>query len=832
MLTDDGAVSYGQLASAAREAGATLGSTPRLVLLRAANTVDTIVWYLAALAGRHPVMLTGVEDDATAQRLIDTYRPDVVVDGTTGAATVSHAQPGHRLHPSLALLLPTSGTTGTPKLVRLSRRNLLANSRSIIDYLQLTEDDRAITVLPPHYCYGLSVINTHLLVGGSLILNTESVLSEGFWASARRWGATSFAGVPYTFEQLDRLGFDHYDLPSLRYVTQAGGRLSPELVRRFALLGRQRGWRFFVMYGQTEATARMAYLPPEQAAERPSTIGIAIPRGHFTVDVDLEVDPTGDSGELVYHGPNVMLGYAHGPADLALGRSINELHTGDIARRTDGGWFELVGRRSRFVKLYGRRIDLDDLERLLAENGIGAVVAGDDRRLVVGCERQADAERAVDTVQARTGVPSIDISTVVLTDQHRTVAGKPDSGALLAAAEAGPLEPGPEMAVSATDDPGAAIVQLFRAELGVAEVGPDDSFTSLGGDSLSYVRLSVALEDRIGVLPPDWHRRSVAELAENQRQPGRLRRLETPTLLRALSIVLIVATHAGLVGLPAGGHVLLGVAGYNYARFMLGRSWPIRPIAKVVIPAVVWIGALSAFGKDDYPLASLFLVHNAVGGPQWAAPWRYWFVEVLAQILIATTLLLAIPAIRRRERARPFAFAAVVVLIGIFLRWDPLELLLNSRDAGRTLTTLWAFALGWAAATATGNWQRLAVTVAVPLAVWDFFSSDLRIAMIIGGFWLLVWVRHVPVPRPLAHGAATVAAASLFIYLTHWEVYPWVLARSTPLVSAVASLLVGIATWLAFTAAGRMLNATTIGRRRDRGSEVVGSASTWRRSPV
>jgi acyl-CoA synthetase (AMP-forming)/AMP-acid ligase II len=189
----------------------------------------------------------------------------------------------------------------------LSHTNLITNAAAIGDYLDIRETDRAATTLPMSYCYGLSVIHSHLLRGAGLILTDHSVVDDQFWTLFRRHRGTTFAGVPYTFELLERIGFDTMDLPHLRYLTQAGGRLSPERVRRFAELGQRRGWQLFVMYGATEATARMAYLPPELAATRPTAIGRPIPGGSFSLEPVDDWDDDPEVGELVYRGPNVTV---------------------------------------------------------------------------------------------------------------------------------------------------------------------------------------------------------------------------------------------------------------------------------------------------------------------------------------------------------------------------------------------------------------------------------------------------------------------------------------------------------------------------------------------
>lgn len=394
VITADGRVSYTQLAARVDAMAGRLGSERRLVMLVGANTLDALVTHLAALAAGHPVLLVPGDHDEAVQSLIDAYDPDVVAHPGDGGWTLDERRPAsaHELHPDLALLLSTSGSTGSPKLVRLSHENLQANAESIADYLAIRDTDRAATSLPLHYCYGLSVVHSHLLRGAGLILTDLSVADTCFWELFRTGGGTSFAGVPYTFDLLDRVGFDTMELPRLRYVTQAGGRLAPDRVRQYAAMGRTRGWELFVMYGQTEATARMAYLPPHLAETHPEAAGIPVPGGSFRLQ-PLPVRPEGtqpeaaqpdeNAGELIYSGPNVMLGYAHSPDDLRLGRTVHELHTGDTARRTPDGLYEITGRLSRFTKILGLRIDPQQIEAMLARGGVAALCTGDDEALSI-----------------------------------------------------------------------------------------------------------------------------------------------------------------------------------------------------------------------------------------------------------------------------------------------------------------------------------------------------------------------------------------------------------------------------------------------------------------
>ncbi len=360
-------LSYADLAERVAHRTDVLGRDRRLVAVLADHGVDTLVTYLAGLAGGHVVALASGPESLLS--VVGRFDPDVVHDcRSAGGPVERRSGTVHDLAPELSLLLSTSGSTGSPKLVRLSAENLDANAASIARYLAIGPDDRAITTLPMGYCYGLSVLHSHLRQGASVVLNELSVVDGCFWRRFQEHGATSFAGVPFTFELLEAVGFADMELPTLRTVTQAGGRMDAERVRRFARLGQQRGWDLFVMYGQTEATARMAYLPPELAARRPDAIGRPIPGGELVID---PIAGAGDGvGELVYRGANVMLGYAEAPADLALGRTVTELRTGDLGRLAADGLFEITGRGSRFLKLLGLRIDLDRADALLADHGL------------------------------------------------------------------------------------------------------------------------------------------------------------------------------------------------------------------------------------------------------------------------------------------------------------------------------------------------------------------------------------------------------------------------------------------------------------------------------
>lgn len=285
-----------------------------------------------------------------------------------------------RLHPELALLLSTSGSTGSGKMVRLSYNNLQKNAESIAEYLELNEEERPITSLPMNYTYGLSVIHSHLLVGGTILLTEKSVFEQEFWDFLKKEGATSLSGVPYTYEMLKWMRFDRMSLPTLRTLTQAGGHLQSALQREFGEYALRTGRKFYIMYGQTEATARMTYLPPEKVCEKIGSIGIPIPGGKMELAED---------GELIYRGENVSMGYATCLEDLEKGdERYGILYTGDLGRKDADGYFYITGRKKRFLKILGKRIQLDEVENRLQEHFTERTIActGTDQVLTIWVE--------------------------------------------------------------------------------------------------------------------------------------------------------------------------------------------------------------------------------------------------------------------------------------------------------------------------------------------------------------------------------------------------------------------------------------------------------------
>ena len=374
-----------------------------LVFLLGGNDRESIIFYLSCLEkGAIPLLLAKDISLGPLKKLIQTYKPNYLFKIPNGDAaedgyTLAWQEGGyglfqndvsllHDIHPDLALLLATSGSTGSVKLVRLTLKNLVSNAASISQYLKITATETAITSLPFNYSYGLSIINSHLLSGASIALTNRSLLDAGFWKLINELEVTSLAGVPYSYEMLLKLRLERLKMPTVKTLTQAGGRLDPLKVKKIAEFCLANQMRFFTMYGQTEATARISFMPLEDIVERPGSIGKAIPNGLLRI-VDSDGRPvkaSGVVGELLYEGPNVSMGYAECLDDLKLGDVFKGiLHTGDLARFDEGEYFYIDGRIQRFLKIFGVRISLDAVERMLVERGIEGAAYGTDDLLMI-----------------------------------------------------------------------------------------------------------------------------------------------------------------------------------------------------------------------------------------------------------------------------------------------------------------------------------------------------------------------------------------------------------------------------------------------------------------
>lgn len=415
-------VNYDELVESANEFNAAI-SERSLVFLLCENCIESVMGYVACMRGGSvAAMLSSSIDPALLSDLLEAYRPSYVwcpkenignVDGEPVFNYKNYVliktglEKDYDISPDLKLLMTTSGSTGSPKFVRQTEKNIQSNTESIAEYLEILPDDRAITTMPMNYTYGLSIINSHLFKGACVILSEYTLMDKKFWQLIKEEKATTFGGVPYIYEMLKKLRFGRMELPSLRYLTQAGGKLSPELADEFSNICKEKGMKFIVMYGQTEATARMAWRPWEHAFDKSASMGIAIPGGEFSlIDANENVINEPDVvGELVYRGDNVTLGYAQSRADLSKGdENHGVLITGDMAKRDSDGYYYIVGRKKRFLKLFGNRVNLDEVEQLLRKQGIDCACAGQDDKMEIYLTDVTKKETVIDFIDNHTAI--------------------------------------------------------------------------------------------------------------------------------------------------------------------------------------------------------------------------------------------------------------------------------------------------------------------------------------------------------------------------------------------------------------------------------------------
>lgn len=438
-------ISYRQLEERGKLLSEKIGGRT-LVFCLCTNKVGSLLGYTSCLNNNIVTLLISEDmEEGLLNKIIEDYSPEFLwmqdekvsefnkyekVYSDLGFTLLKTGfEEKYEINKELGLLLTTSGSTGSPKLVRQSYKNVLSNAESIVEYLELDETERPITTLPMNYTYGLSIINSHLLVGATILMTNSTLMDKSFWTYFKENKATSFGGVPYTYEILNKLRFFRMELPSLRTMTQAGGKLSPELHKKFAEFAKENAKKFVVMYGQTEATARMAYLPHEKSLEKYGSMGWAIPGGKFIlIDTEgKEIKEPGITGELVYYGPNVTLGYAESGCDLILGDdNKGELVTGDMAKIDEEGFYYIVGRKKRFLKIFGNRVNLDESERMLKTEFMDvdfACTGVDDKMYIFTTDSEKESEAKV-FISHKTGLNPSAFKIITINEIPKNDSGK------------------------------------------------------------------------------------------------------------------------------------------------------------------------------------------------------------------------------------------------------------------------------------------------------------------------------------------------------------------------------------------------------------------------
>lgn len=414
-----------------------------LIFILAENTIGSVACFIACLQHHIvPLLLNCNTDKTLLNRLLITYKPEYIwiperffsdldykiTFKSHGFLLLKTGFQSPEMHESLSFLLPTSGSTGSPKLVRHSYRNIIESAKNVSKVFDIKPSDKTMAYLPMYYTMGLSHIISHLYSGATVLLYNGNLTDPDFWNFLKDQKATSFTGVPYTFEILAKLRFFKMDLPHLKIISQGGGKLNPEIFRNLAIYSKETGKKFIATYGQTEGTARMAYLPAEFSETKTGSIGKAIPNGHlYLVDKKMErITLAETEGELVYEGPNVTLGYAITTEDLSKGDERKGiLYTGDIAKMDVDGFFYIVGRVSRFLKLYGLRISLDEMEQLISSTyEMETMCTGSDEKLKVYITKQDLLFEVGEFITRKTGLHHQFFQIIWIDEIPRNEAGK------------------------------------------------------------------------------------------------------------------------------------------------------------------------------------------------------------------------------------------------------------------------------------------------------------------------------------------------------------------------------------------------------------------------
>ena len=439
---EENRITYGKLTELVNTVGTQVESR-FLAFNLCKNTVGSMIGYLGFIEnGAVPVMLSNKIDDKLLSTLLQIYTPAYIwtpieeehrfefekIFEMYGYALLRTGNKTYPVNDHLQLCMTTSGSTGSPKLVRYKKGNLEANAKNVAIAFGWTEKERAICDLGMQYTMGLNVINTHLYVGATVLLTTHNLLSSEFWDYIKKERGTNFTGVPFSYDIFFRLHFERMDLQNLHTLSQGGGKLTDKRFVQLAEYAQKNGRRFIASFGTTETSARMTCLPPELAMSKTGSIGRVIPEGElFLIDENgkVLVDPVAE-GEMCYKGPNVTMGYAVCKEDLLKGDEFNGIyHTGDLARRDEDGCYYVTGRRSRFLKLLSYRVSLDQSERLIQQEfNIECACSGTDHRMNIYIVDGSKKIEVIEFISKKTGLFKNLFKVFVVPEILRNASGK------------------------------------------------------------------------------------------------------------------------------------------------------------------------------------------------------------------------------------------------------------------------------------------------------------------------------------------------------------------------------------------------------------------------
>lgn len=417
-----GQLTYGGVVSLREALSKTLPER-ELVFCLCENRVGALAGFLSLYDCKDVCLLLSAKiDKGLLDTLYETYKPSYFWMPESKACETSYevvyrfkdyvlSKTGNKapeLHPELSMLMTTSGTTGSPKLVRHKYGNIESNAKNVAQVFGWTSEERGIIDLPMQYTMGLNVICSHLYAGATVLLIEANLMSPKYWSFIKEQKGSNFTGVPFSYEILNRLRFGRMDLPYLTTMAEGGGKLSDTLFKTFADMMAEKGKRFIATFGTTETSARLAFLPPEQATTHIGSIGKAIQEGKLILvdENGKEITEAGVDGELRYEGPNVTMGYGTCVEDLMKGDEFCGVYeTGDIARKDEDGFYYIVGRKKRFLKLFGLRVSLDQSEKIIKDTlGIECACTGDDNQMLIYITQEGMKEEVKNLISEKTGL--------------------------------------------------------------------------------------------------------------------------------------------------------------------------------------------------------------------------------------------------------------------------------------------------------------------------------------------------------------------------------------------------------------------------------------------
>lgn len=809
IITETRKVSYIQLHDLINQLYSEIPNTRSLILIDASNEIEPLCAYIGAMQRGHAVILSSFASSANEQMVVERYQPQYIFKYTEDGWNFEATQYKQALlHQELALMLSTSGTTGSPKMVKLSYENLLSNASSIAEYLNIQVTDRAITTLPIHYSYGLSVVNSHFLSGATILLTDRSVTDKKFWSFLSREKATSFSGVPYTFELLKKTDFIHGRYSSLQKITQAGGKLHEEDIKFYKNLSDRFGWDFYIMYGQTEATARMAYLPPEDLDSNIGTIGRAIPGGEFELrdDENRLIKSINHPGELVYSGANVMMGYAYNADDLISEADEKRLYTGDLAIKNENGYFKIVGRKSRFAKIFGLRISFDEIESYLLKHGYKGLCFGDDSKIAIGIIGKADIEAIGFMLSSHYGLPAYLFHIIEIDEPPLLANGKTDYQWLLKNAPKISVRPGSGNVET------QKIHAIYANTFKFKDVDGNQSFTSLGGDSLSYVDISTQLETVLGFLPDNWENKTIQELEAIELVGNTKSSMETNLVLRAIAIVSVVSHHSTLWAFGGAASFLMLLAGFNLARFSRKPLYDNKSkrdifvsIYKLLIPYFLILMAYQIY-KKDFDVESMLLLGNFVDRQRtFIEP--FWFIQAFIQCNIVFILIFSIKITRACANAQEYMFAYLMLFFSLALKFGmPYFLSLDGQPSYYLWNVLFLFSFGWLMYVSHSILQRVLTSLAWLMLAMVVMNFQLTSTWLLCFYVLLMlWVPRLYIPNMIKPIIRAISSNSYYIYILHGIPVYFIVYRYTA-VSNYWALFLGVISGVAVGEIVRNIN--------------------------